>query len=67
VLRLEINKEYHYDGDCCCHQHCVCKKCGKIIDIFQKEISNLAIKKLKVKNFETEDVIIIFNGICKKC
>ena len=32
VLRLEINNEYHFDGDSCRHQHCVCKKCGKIID-----------------------------------
>lgn len=67
ILRLEINGEYHYDGDMCCHQHCVCRKCGKIIDVFQKEISNYAMKKIKSNKFDAECVNIIFSGICKRC
>jgi Fe2+ or Zn2+ uptake regulation protein len=67
ILRLEINKEYHYDGDTCCHQHCVCNKCGKIIDLFQENISKNALKKLDCKEFNAECVIVIFNGVCKGC
>ena len=27
VLKIEINKEQHFDGNACTHQHFVCKKC----------------------------------------
>jgi len=67
ILRLEINNEFHFDGDVCNHQHCVCKSCGKIIDLFQKNISDYALNKIKTKDFNTECVNIIFYGTCKKC
>jgi len=67
ILRIKINNEYHYDGDTCCHQHCICKKCGKIIDCFKKEISDYALKKINLKNFNAENVCVIFKGVCKTC
>lgn len=67
ILRFKINNEYHYDGDICHHQHCLCTKCGKIIDSFRKEISDFALKKIKSKDFKADCVCIIFKGKCKKC
>ncbi|RME55529.1 transcriptional repressor [Candidatus Woesearchaeota archaeon] len=66
ILRLEINKEYHYDADTSYHQHCVCKKCGKISDVFQKEITKYALKKLEAE-FYPESVNIVYFGTCKEC
>ncbi len=67
ILKLEINNELHFDGDTCDHQHCVCKKCGRIIDVFQADISKYALEKITLKEFEPLCVCIIFHGICKKC
>ncbi|MBU0459798.1 MAG: transcriptional repressor [Nanoarchaeota archaeon] len=65
VLRLEINKEYHYDGDITNHQHCVCEKCGEITDLFKQEINDFALEK--ITNFKPSSVTIIFEGICFHC
>ena len=67
ILRMEINGEYHFDADMCCHQHCVCQECGKILDVMQKEISEHAMKKIKVRGFEPRCVNIMFIGSCKRC
>jgi Fe2+ or Zn2+ uptake regulation protein len=67
ILKLEINKEARFDADMCCHQHLVCRKCGKIMDVFQKDVSEHAMKKIKSKEFLPECVNIIFWGLCKKC
>ncbi|MBC8500210.1 MAG: transcriptional repressor [Nanoarchaeota archaeon] len=67
ILRLEVNKEYHYDACIESHQHCVCEKCGRIIDSFKKNISKYALKKFQLKDFEPKSVTIIFRGTCKKC
>ncbi len=67
ITRLEINKELHFDGDISCHQHCVCKSCGKIIDIFNKEVAKCAMKKLTTKEFSPECINIIIYGRCKRC
>lgn len=66
ISKLEIKKKAYFDGDLCCHQHCICTKCGKIIDVFQKDISEYAMKKLKVHGFKPECVCITFKGYCKK-
>lgn len=67
ILRLEINKEYHYDAFTGKHCHCVCEKCGKITETFDSEISEFALKKFKAKGFKTKSVNIIFKGCCKHC
>jgi len=67
ILKLEINKEFHYDGDMSYHQHCVCRNCGKICDVFQKEISEYALRKVEKKSFVLDNVTVIFHGICADC
>ena len=67
ILKLEIDGEFHFDGDVCHHQHCVCNKCGKIIDVFQKEISRYSMSKLSMRGFRPTCVSIIFRGLCSSC
>lgn len=67
ILRIEINKEYRYDGDTCCHQHFVCNKCAKIIDIDNKKVTEYAMKNADDSLFRAEGVEIIYNGLCKEC
>lgn len=67
VLRLEINKEFHFDGDNSSHQHCVCQKCGKISDLFQEDISNYVLKNIRTKDFACNRVMITLQGFCKEC
>ena len=67
ILKLEINNEFRFDADMCAHQHWVCRQCGKIGDIFKKEISDYALRKAKPYGFDIECVTIIYNGTCQKC
>jgi len=67
ILRLEINKEYHYDGDIRKHQHCVCRKCGKIIDIFREDIDEYALENIDKEKFNAQNVQVTYYGTCKKC
>jgi len=67
ILRLEINNEYRYDGDLCKHQHCICKECGEIFDVFHPDISDYALRKIEHDDFHPECVNIIYGGTCKKC
>ncbi len=67
ILRLEINKEYHYDADINKHQHFVCKNCGKITDVFNKSVSEYALKKINNPNLNIENVQVTYYGTCKQC
>jgi len=67
ILRFEVGKELHFDADTSYHQHCVCKKCRTIQDVFQPEISRYALKKIDLKMFIPDNVNIIYTGICKQC
>ncbi|MFC1754209.1 Fur family transcriptional regulator [Thermoproteota archaeon] len=67
VLKLEINNEFRFDGDTCYHQHCVCKICGKIHDVFQENLSSYALRNIRAKGFRPDCVSIIFYGACKGC
>ena len=66
IIKLEINNEFRFDGQCGYHQHLVCSDCGKIVDMFRKEISQYALKKMD-SDFKVESVCIIYHGQCKNC
>lgn len=67
IIKLEVNGEYRFDADISKHQHLVCKKCGKIKDLFQENISAYALKNINSPGFYTESVQVMFRGECKKC
>ena len=67
ILKLKVRNEYKFDAEVSEHQHFICENCGIIFDLFQKEISAYAMRKVKAKNFTPKSVIVIFNGTCKDC
>lgn len=67
IVRLELNKEFHFDGDMRSHQHCVCNSCGKIDDLFQEKISQYALQEIKDNRFQPVSVTVMFYGICDTC
>lgn len=67
VLKLEINNEFRFDGDIGSHQHCVCRRCGQLGDVFHEEISRYALDKVNSKDFKVDSVTIIYHGLCNMC
>ncbi len=64
ILRLEINKEFHYDAYCNSHQHFVCENTGKIYDLEDNEITELIKSKINSTKFNPKSVSIIIRGTC---
>jgi Fe2+ or Zn2+ uptake regulation protein len=67
ILKIKINNEYRFDADTSSHQHCLCKKCGKLTDLHQEKISKDVLKKVRCKHFKPSSVTIILEGTCKDC
>ncbi|MBN2051960.1 transcriptional repressor [Candidatus Woesearchaeota archaeon] len=67
IQRFEVNCTSRFDADMSFHQHCICKKCGHIQDLFEKKITEDTIKKARTTNFEPQSVNVIIYGICKGC
>ncbi len=49
------------------HDHLVCTKCGKIIEVECKELEALQNQLAKKNNFKILDHKLIIYGLCKKC
>ena len=57
----------HYDGDCRDHYHLVCRRCGKIVDIFDENVSSF-LKKIEKKHLvRIEDYCFLLEGVCCDC
>lgn len=70
ILRFEIDEIYRYDGKTALHQHGLCRKCGRIVDIFHKEVSDYALKRItsaRFEGFKADSVSIMFRGYCQRC
>ncbi len=68
VRKLQFGTSFdHYDGDTSSHQHFVCRKCGKIYDLFLDLEKGLKRKAEKEKKFQVEQVEVEFHGICFDC
>jgi len=67
IVRFEINNEYRYDAEEASHQHCLCRKCSKIMNVRQKEISEYAMDRISISDFSPSSVFIIYNGVCNDC
>ncbi len=67
AIKLEVNGEYRFDGDIAHHEHCICKKCGRIIDLENNRTCKNAMKDIKSSEFKPDSVTVIFRGVCKRC
>ena len=52
ISRFEINNEYHFDAEVCNHCHCICTRCGKIIDVEKNDIPRYAMDNIDIKGFK---------------
>ena len=67
IIKFERNNTTYFDGNLTTHQHCICKKCRKIIDLFNEDITKFAMNHFNPKEFYPTGVEIIFDGYCTKC
>ncbi|MBS3123281.1 transcriptional repressor [Candidatus Woesearchaeota archaeon] len=73
IVRLELNKEYHYDAEISSHQHFLCLDCKKITDICDLDISKKISASLNDylfrnnKKTEISSISIVIRGLCPDC
>ena len=56
-----------FDGTLVEHQHLVCTKCGKVIDITLSELDKIQLSVLKKTGFAIDCTSLALEGICKEC
>jgi Fur family ferric uptake transcriptional regulator len=51
------------------HDHFICRKCNKMIDVFFSDMDNRVLKQIKNKDhsLKVESMTINFSGLCNKC
>ena len=57
----------HFDGNITPHQHFICKRCGKIYDLFLDLEKEIRIKTKKVMKFRVQEIEVEFYGTCSNC
>lgn len=61
IIRYEINDAKNH------HDHLICTKCGKFVEIFSPEIEKIQKKISSDHGFELVDHRLNLYGICSKC
>ena len=56
-----------YDRTLARHDHAVCTKCGKLIDIELTIPPSLKKKAAELSKFQPESIELILHGLCPKC
>ena len=68
VRKLTIDPRcIRYDPNVSVHQHCMCKECGKILDVPRDYYANLQVPAELRRQFDIEDYHVEFHGLCAKC
>lgn len=57
----------HYDINTSIHSHLICRKCGRIIDVFDNDYTKLFNSFETNKSIKIDKVMIILEGICSNC
>lgn len=62
-----LEEAIRYDGNMILHDHFICKKCGRIIDLFDNDYYRLQ-KKIESKySVKVEQITNICEGLCNDC
>ena len=61
------NDAYHYDINISNHSHLICRKCGKIVDIFDSDYTKMFNRLEKNNSIKIDKAMIILEGICFNC
>lgn len=55
-----------YDGDITPHVHFLCKKCGRVVDMFDEDAPMLKETKMIDDNM-VDEVKLYYKGVCRHC
>lgn len=68
VAQMITIDDHHvcYDGDTRPHVHFLCRKCGKVYDLFDVPAPTLS-GKLNVDGHVVDEAQLYYKGICKDC
>lgn len=67
IKRIEVSGGAdRYDGKIDEHQHIICEKCGKVVDI-DIDLSDILSKVSKETEISINSVNIVFKGLCNDC
>ena len=66
-LPSDENDAYHYDINISNHSHLICRKCGKIFDIFDSDYTKMFNRLEKNNSIKIDKAMIILEGICFNC
>ena len=69
LIRLpsDENDAYRYDINTSDHSHLICKKCRKLVDIFDNDYTKLFNRLEKNNSIKIDKAIIILEGKCFNC
>lgn len=59
--------EFCYDGSLIEHDHLICMKCGRIIDLFDNDYTSKKKTIAKKYSFKVEKASTTYKGICIDC
>lgn len=66
VLRFDKGRT-RYDPDLSPHDHLICIRCHKIIDLDHDFSKNLKLPSSLRNRFEVHEFFVVFSGICEDC
>lgn len=66
-LKLEGGTKYEHLYGHRHHDHLICTKCGRLVEVYAPEIEDLQEKLFKAHGFRPERHRLELYGICKKC
>lgn len=62
-----LEETSHFDHNLVPHHHFICKKCGRIYDVYQNIALNAADTLRQEENLTVEECEISFRGSCPEC
>jgi Fe2+ or Zn2+ uptake regulation protein len=67
IRRLEfLNSDTRFDANPQPHAHCHCIACGKVVDVFDDDVTAFT-SKVSVQGFTVFSTEVEFNGLCPEC
>ncbi len=68
LKRISVpNGSDRYDAALSPHQHLICRKCGKVTDIYVSELEGIHNKILNKTGFDINCSTLAFEGLCSDC
>lgn len=68
ILRLVVGKEYRFDGNRAPHLHCLCRRCGALLDApLPVSLERKLRDAVEAKGFTPQEVKVRIKGLCAAC